>query len=584
MDRRAGWRRVLLQLDAARGELQRLQRLRRRGGARLRLVPASDIPEGYDRITLRTNHRIVYNDTTEYWPERELSITVRDTDGLVLGTVYGETLTRSTNGEIDRGWQKHVFDLSQYAGQTVQICFSETVPQNYAGPAMIEFDDISLSAEYLPSWALPDVDEYTLGLTGKAGHAIDIILAGQDGVAFSGELLELLDTDGVTVLATAVNNPLGEPAGSFDLGILDFTVPSDGIYTLRVTSWVEGRYGLVVTDAMVFDSESDAFRSLDKTDDALGYLGGQDDHDWYTITLAAGEVWVIHTETPLDGIAALPRNDLDPGLVVVAPNGQTVAADSASPPDGKNAGVCLVASADRIYRIGVTAESGQGEYLLHAAEGVNVLARRLFYNNSLADGNDPAANEADDQAIATDKLALLPGETASFANYSSYDRGINGVMIDIPAWPAAAHTVGSAISSSASAIPAIRRPGWPPRRRCRSPCGPARAIWFRSRDDPLGRPRDRRQWLQVTVKATDNTGLAASDVFYFGNAPGESGNAAGNAIVNATDEILARNFYHGVLDPAAINDPYDYNRDGLVNATDQIIARNHQTNPLTCCG
>jgi hypothetical protein len=89
------------------------------------------------------------------------------------------------------------------------------------------------------------------------------------------------------------------------------------------------------------------------------------------------------------------------------------------------------------------------------------------------------------------------------------------------------------------------------------------------------------QWLQITVLTTDHTGLAEPDVFYFGNAVGESGNAAGNAIVNATDEIMARNFYHGALDPAAIDDPYDYNRDGLVNGTDQIIARNNQTNPLS---
>ena len=81
--------------------------------------------------------------------------------------------------------------------------------------------------------------------------------------------------------------------------------------------------------------------------------------------------------------------------------------------------------------------------------------------------------------------------------------------------------------------------------------------------------------------ATANTGLADADVFYFGNAIGESGNAAGNAIVNATDEIMARNFLHGPLNLAAIDDPYDYNRDGLVNGTDQIIARDHQTNPLS---
>jgi len=91
----------------------------------------------------------------------------------------------------------------------------------------------------------------------------------------------------------------------------------------------------------------------------------------------------------------------------------------------------------------------------------------------------------------------------------------------------------------------------------------------------------KNQWLRVTVRANERTGLAESDISYFGNAIGESGNLAGNAIVNATDEIMARNFYHGALDPAAIDDPYDYNRDGLVNGTDQIIARNNQTNPLT---
>ena len=91
----------------------------------------------------------------------------------------------------------------------------------------------------------------------------------------------------------------------------------------------------------------------------------------------------------------------------------------------------------------------------------------------------------------------------------------------------------------------------------------------------------KNQWLRVVVKANENTRLLEDDVFYFGNAVGESGNAAGNAIVNATDEIMARNFLHGPLNPAAIDDPCDYNRDGLVNGTDQIIARNNQTNPLT---
>ena len=54
-----------------------------------------------------------------------------------------------------------------------------------------------------------------------------------------------------------------------------------------------------------------------------------------------------------------------------------------------------------------------------------VIGRHVFYNNSAYDATD------DDDAIATDKVALLPGETATFANYTSYARGINGLMVDV---------------------------------------------------------------------------------------------------------------------------------------------------------
>jgi hypothetical protein len=62
---------------------------------------------------------------------------------------------------------------------------------------------------------------------------------------------------------------------------------------------------------------------------------------------------------------------------------------------------------------------------------------------------------------------------------------------------------------------------------------------------------------------------------------GEAGDSAGDAVVNATDEILARNNPHGPSTPALLVDRYDYNRDKLVNATDQIIARNNRTGPST---
>lgn len=45
------------------------------------------------------------------------------------------------------------------------------------------------------------------------------------------------------------------------------------------------------------------------------------------------------------------------------------------------------------------------------------------------------------------------------------------------------------------------------------------------------------EYLQVVVVANANTGLAEADVFYFGNAIGESGNFIADAIVNITDML-----------------------------------------------
>jgi len=88
------------------------------------------------------------------------------------------------------------------------------------------------------------------------------------------------------------------------------------------------------------------------------------------------------------------------------------------------------------------------------------------------------------------------------------------------------------------------------------------------------------EWLEITVKANANTGLAHADVFYFGNAVGESGNSSANAFVSAADEIETRNDGHTFLNPAPLINGHDYNRDSLVNAADQITSRNYGTSFL----
>jgi hypothetical protein len=87
----------------------------------------------------------------------------------------------------------------------------------------------------------------------------------------------------------------------------------------------------------------------------------------------------------------------------------------------------------------------------------------------------------------------------------------------------------------------------------------------------------KNQWLKTTVTLP---GLAAPDVFYFGNAVGESGNLAGSTDVDANDEIRARTDPHSFDRPAPLALAYDFDRDGMVNATDQIIARSNTTDPL----
>ena len=184
------------------------------------------------------------------------------------------------------------------------------------------------------------------------------------------------------------------------------------------------------------------------------------------------------------------------------------------------------------------------------------------------------------QAISPDKQALLPGQTATFANYTSYSRGINGIMVDIDGpveTPRAADfefKVGNDNNPDG--------PGWsdapdPASVSVQSGTGvgdPDRAtiIW---NDNAI-----QNQWLQVTVLA-DNLGLAQDDVFYYGNAIGESGNSITDSGVNAIDVLLARNKPQNLADPATIDSRYDFNRDQRINAADMLIARNNQTHFFT---
>ena len=200
-----------------------------------------------------------------------------------------------------------------------------------------------------------------------------------------------------------------------------------------------------------------------------------------------------------------------------------------------------------------------------------VLGRRVFYNRSAFDGNDPGVTTADDVAVANDKVALLPGETSTFANFTSYSRGLNGIFLDFRNFTGTPDlsdflfrvgTVGSPSSWRTAPAPVLTL-------RRGAGVGGSDRLAMTWADGAI-----RNTWLQVTVKAGGHTGLAAADVFYFGNLVGETGNNPVTSVVSATDLAAVRRRVSSM--PVGITSAYDFNRDGRVTGADVLIARSNE--------
>jgi subtilisin-like proprotein convertase family protein len=196
-----------------------------------------------------------------------------------------------------------------------------------------------------------------------------------------------------------------------------------------------------------------------------------------------------------------------------------------------------------------------------------VVGRHIFYNNSAFDGKDPSANAQDDAAIATDKQVLLPGETATFANYTSYARGINGIMLDVQGLADPNLVQNNDFSAFTFKVGNSDDP----------------TQWQPAPDPVVGNVRDlgggvhrvtliwddnaipNKHWLQVTVKKGDSTGLDADDVFYVGNSIGE---ATGDFRVDYSDAFDVIWPLLSTPLPIGPDHPADINRDGRIDYSD----------------
>ena len=335
------------------------------------------------------------------------------------------------------------------------------------------------------------------------------------------------------------------------------------------------------------------------TDDGTGLQGANLEvrYDSIQLDLANGDVNVGDL---LSGWTVVAHVDDATGLA-------RIAAFSATPlPSGTGNILQLDFTVDINAPIGTTVldvegQLNEGELTITPIDGSFVVGavsavegRHIFYENSSyddPDGSGPltgaGANASDDGAIA-DKQPLIPGvsgNSATFDNYTSYSRGINGIMVDIAGLPMVPTllTIAEFFEFRVGNDNTFTAPGWtdapvPMDLKVRLGEGDANSdrvtiIWA---DNAI-----QKQWLEVTVLANASTGLTSEDVHYWGNYVGETGNSTLNAAVDLLDRILVRDNQTNFLNPADITNPYDFNRDESVDLLDRIFVRDNQSNFLT---
>ena len=192
----------------------------------------------------------------------------------------------------------------------------------------------------------------------------------------------------------------------------------------------------------------------------------------------------------------------------------------------------------------------------------NIVGRFIVYNNSSFDEYSQDINIIKDEWAISDKTALKIGETATFENYTSYDKGINEIIIDIEeftnisidatdfifrvgntddftTWDLAPDPVNITKASNAGRDGSDR-------------------ISIRWEDNAI-----QNEWLYVCVLPW-GFNLPKQDIFFFGNSVGEN---TGDFNVNYDD--VFNNIWPSLFSTnVGIDNVSDINRDGQVNYDD----------------
>ncbi len=506
----------------------------------------------------------------------------------ILRTGVPDVLLAANNfsgGLPDRtsGFEAVSLPLNEFAGQQIQteFQFDSDASVNFEGWYV---DDVAVEGGRAdPNFVGPTVASITPPAGQLEQYEISSLV-----IAFSEEISAASagDADNYQLLEAGPNGKFENGAGddrtialapAFD-GAASVTLDLDssdkplgvGVYQLTIN----GRGSIVDLDGNPLNTISGVGGGSDHVHrfDVVYDLAPQG--DLYHVPLLAGDVVEFVTATPFDATSSTPLNALDPQLVVLAPNGNPVATDADSR-DGKNASVTVTARMTGNYTVQVLSEAGAGEYFLEVVSRTPaVLQRQVFYNNSAYD--DPGQGLDDDDAIDETKTPLFHGQAATFANYTSYTKGLNGILIDVhglvdPSALSADDFVFTAGNDDVVDDWAIA-PSPSIAVRTRAGLGGSDRIVLTWDDGALT-----GTWLGVRLKA-GSTGLPVDDIFFFGNAVGDTGDVSTNALVNGFDFAAVRANSNPSVDTT---DRWDFNRDARIDGGDLVVARDHATNFAT---
>ncbi len=197
---------------------------------------------------------------------------------------------------------------------------------------------------------------------------------------------------------------------------------------------------------------------------------------------------------------------------------------------------------------------------------VAVTNRQFFYNNSAFETSGGVAG-----ALDSNKAWLASSTTAqttTFANVSSYTRGINGAVLDVAGLASTSLSAADFIFRVApSGVSGVVNPStWanaPTPNVLSVAAGtsttPAR-IQLEWADNQI-----QNTWLQIVVRANARTGLINPAVFYLGHAEAEV-NGAAPYRTSVADLVLIQPAISANF--VGISDPRDLDKDRLVSTTD----------------